>query len=146
MKYNSEVVIDLPRQRVVELFDNPDNLAKWQPGLQSFEPLGGEAGQPGAKSRLVYDMNGRRVEMTETIVRRDLPDEFSATYEAKGVMNWIESRFYEAGPEGTRWVMGNEFKFSGLMMFMGIFMRGAIRKQTLEDMNRFKAFAEGAQE
>jgi hypothetical protein len=32
------------------------------------------------------------------------------------------------------------------MMFMGIFMRGAIRKQTPEDMNRFKDFAEGAQE
>jgi hypothetical protein len=32
------------------------------------------------------------------------------------------------------------------MMLMGIFMRGAIRKQTLEDMKRFKAFAEGVQE
>jgi hypothetical protein len=32
------------------------------------------------------------------------------------------------------------------MMLMGIFMRGAIRKQTLEDMNRFKSFAEGGQE
>jgi hypothetical protein len=32
------------------------------------------------------------------------------------------------------------------MMCMGIFMRGAVRKQTLEDVNRFKEFAEGAQE
>ena len=94
MKYNSEVVIDLPRPRVVELFDNADNLSKWQPGLSSFEPLSGELGQTGAKSRLVYDMNGRRVEMTETIVSRDLPDEFSATYAAKGVMNWKENWFY----------------------------------------------------
>lgn len=49
MKYESELVIDLPRERVIELFDNPDNLPKWQEGLQSFEHISGEVGQPGAK-------------------------------------------------------------------------------------------------
>jgi hypothetical protein len=93
---------------------------------------------------LVYDTNGRRVEMTETIVNRNLPDEFSATYEGKGVMNWIENHFFEEGPKTARWVMENEFKFSGLMAVMGIFMRGAICRQTLEDMHRFKEFAESA--
>jgi hypothetical protein len=33
MNYTCEVVIDLPRDRVIELFDNPQNLTKWQPGL-----------------------------------------------------------------------------------------------------------------
>ena len=65
MKYRCEVIINLPRERVVELFDNPDNMSQWQPGLQSFEHLSGEPGQPGTKSKLVYDMNGRRVEMVE---------------------------------------------------------------------------------
>jgi hypothetical protein len=44
----------------------------------------------------------------------------------------------------TRWVMENEFRFTGWMVLMGIFMRGAFPKQTLKDMNRFKAFAEAA--
>ena len=61
MKYSSELDIELPRQRVIELFDDPENLPKWQPGLRSFELVDGEEGQPGAKSRLVYDMDGRRV-------------------------------------------------------------------------------------
>jgi len=129
---------------VIKLFDNPDNMPKWQPGLQSFEPLSGDPGQPGAKSKLVYDMNGRRVEMVETISTRNLPDEFSGTYEAKGVNNWISNHFYDEDGDKTRWTMENEFKFSGVMMLMGLFMRSAIRKQTLEDMNRFKAFAESA--
>ncbi|MFQ5507583.1 MAG: SRPBCC family protein [Planctomycetota bacterium] len=51
--YTVEVDIDLPRERVIELFDNADNLYKWQPGLQSFEHLSGEPGQPGASSRMV---------------------------------------------------------------------------------------------
>jgi len=33
MKYTSEVTINLPRDRVVELFDDPDNLPKWQKGF-----------------------------------------------------------------------------------------------------------------
>ena len=87
MKYICEVVIDLPRERVIDLFDSSENIKEWQEGLQSFEHISGELGQTGSKSKLVYDMNGRRVEMIETILKRDFPDEFSATYEAKGVMN-----------------------------------------------------------
>ena len=52
MKYQNEIEIDLPVNKVVELFDNPENLKRWMPGLQSFEHISGTPGQPGAKSRL----------------------------------------------------------------------------------------------
>lgn len=143
MKYKSEITINLPRQRVIEIFDNPDNLSKWQSGLKSFEHFEGELGQPGAKSRLLYDEGGRKIEMVETILARNLPDEFSGTYEAKGVMNWVYNYFYEIGENQTRWVLDTEFKFSGLMVLMGIFMRGAFPKQTMKQMQEFKKFAEG---
>ncbi|MAS36706.1 MAG: hypothetical protein CL610_22065 [Anaerolineaceae bacterium] len=145
MQYTTEITINLPRQRVIELFDDPDSLQKWQPGLKSFEHLSGEPGQPGAKSKLVYDMNGRKIEMIETITRRDLPDEFSGTYDAPGVHNVIVNRFYEAGPNQTRWVTENEFNFNNLLMrLMGMLMPGSFRKQTQQNMNDFKAFAESA--
>ena len=44
MEYQTESMINLPRLRVIELFDNPDNLLKWQPGLKSFKLVEGEAG------------------------------------------------------------------------------------------------------
>ena len=144
MKYTEEITIDLPRERVIELFDSPDNLKKWQDGLQSFELVSGEAGKPGAKSRLLYDMNGRKVEMIETITARDLPDVFSGTYEAKGVWSHTANYFTEAGPDQTRWVTENEFKLKGMMALMGIFMRGSFPKETLRQMNAFKEFAESA--
>lgn len=144
MKYSCEVTIDAPRARVIELFDNSDNMVKWQEGLQDYEHLSGEPGQPGAKMRLGYDMKGRKVEMVETITSRNFPDEFSGTYEAKGVMNWVTNHFYEDGPDKTRWVMDTEFQLSGFMKLMGIFMRGAFPKQTQSMMNQFKAFAENS--
>lgn len=142
MKYSCELLIDLPRDEVVALFDDPDNLVKWQPGLQSFEHLSGEPGQPGAKSRLIYDEGGRRIEMIETVVERNLPDVFSGTYEAKGVWNAVSNHFI-AEDGVTRWVMDSDFRFSGFMLLMLIFMRGAFRKQTEKTMQRFKDFAEG---
>lgn len=141
MKYQVEVTLDLPRRRVVELFDDPYNLAKWQPGLQSFELLEGEAGQAGARSRLVYDMRGREIEMIETVEKRALPHTFTGTYEADGVWNRVENHFFEEGPERTRWLADVEFKFSGLMRVAALFMRSSFRKQTAENMKRFKEFA-----
>ena len=144
MKYTSDLLIELPVSRVIELFDSFENLQKWQPGLISFEHLSGVPGAPGAKTLLAYDTKGRREEMIETIITRDLPDEFTATYEAKGVMNWVSNRFVEEGGDRTRWLMENEFRFSGIMRVASVFMRGMIAKQTLADMTRFKEFAENA--
>lgn len=88
-------------------------------------------------------MNGRKVEMIETIVSRNLPDIFTGTYDADGVHNIIENHFYVDGPTSTRWVMDTEFQFSGFMRIASKFMGGLFRKQSMEFMNNFKEFAEG---
>ena len=144
MKYKTEVTINLSRERVLELFDNSDNMLKWQEGLIDYEYLSGEPGQPGAKMKLNYDMNGRKVEMIETITTRNFPDEFSGTYEASGVYNIMANYFHEEGLDKTRWVTVSEFQFSGMMKLIGFFMRGSFPKQTLKTMNDFKHFAEKA--
>ena len=144
MKYTREVVIDLPRDHVIELFDNADNLAKWQEGLQAFEHVSGEPGEPGARSRLVYDHRGSRFELIETITERNLPDEFSAIYETDGVWNLMTNRFEDEGPDRTRWIAESEFRPQGLKMkLMAIILRPLFTSRTLKTLRDFKAFAEG---
>jgi len=142
MKYTITTTIDLPRNKVIELFDNPDNLPKWQPELQSFDHISGEPGKPGAKSKLKYKMGKREVEMIETITVRNLPEEFSGTYEAKGVLNIQKNYFKEVGENQTEWISETEFKLSGFMKVMGWFMPGAFKKQSQKYLDQFKAFAE----
>lgn len=144
MKYTVDVAIDLPRARVIELFDDPDNMPMWQPDLVSFEHESGEPGQPGAKSKLRYKMGKREIEMIETITSRNFPDEFSGTYEAQGVWNSVANRFSEEGPEKTRWTMESEFKCSGFMRIIAFLFPGSFKKQSLKMMNQFKDFAESA--
>ena len=143
MKYRLEIDIDLPRSRVIELFDNPDNLKHWQPELVSFSHRSGTAGQVGAQSILRYNMGGRECDMIETITVRKLPDEFSGTYEMKGIWNKIENRFVELGPNQTRWIVDNEFRCTGLLKLMAWLMPGMFRKQSLKFMQQFKSFAQG---
>jgi carbon monoxide dehydrogenase subunit G len=143
MKYTNEVLINLPVHKVVELFDNPDNLKKWQPGLISFEHLSGTAGEPGAKSKLKYKMGSREMEMIETITVRNLPVEFSGTYEMKGTLNKISNSFIPVSDNQTRYVTENEFQFSGFMKVFGFLFPGMFRKQTQKFLEDFKKFAEG---
>ncbi len=142
MKYTCSVDIDQPLQKVIDLFDNPDNMKHWQPGLLSFEHLSGDPGEPGAKSRLHYKMGKRDIEMTETIIERDLPRMFSSTYEANGVLNIQKNTFVPVDEQTTRYVSENEFRFSGFMKIMGWLMPGAFKKQSQKYMDQFKEFAE----
>lgn len=144
MKYTVEVEIDLPVGRVVELFDDPDNMKHWMEGLQSFETIEGEPGQPGAKSRLKFKTGKRELEMIETILVRDLPGEFTGTYEAKGVYNLATNRFISVSDEKTKYIAEQEFRFKGFMKLIGFLMPGAFKKQTKKYMIDFKNFAEKA--
>jgi hypothetical protein len=144
MHYTCETTINLPINRVIELFDNPDNLSKWQPGLQSFEHLTGEPGEPGATSKLLYKMGKRTIEMIETVETRNLPHEFTGRYETPGVFNRNQNRFEAFDEHTTRWVSNMEFRFQSLTMkLMGWLSPGAFKKQTQKFMDLFKAFAEG---
>ena len=145
MKYTSEITIDLPRDRVIELFDDPQNLKHWQPGFQSFEPLSGSPGHPGAKSRLVYRMNNREVVLIETVTRRNLPENFDGTYDSEHATTSVHNRFTKKGRQ-TLWTIETEFKFQGLIKIVAWMFRGALRKQTEQFMRLFKEFAESRTE
>ncbi len=142
MEYTITVDIDCPREEVVRLLDDTDNMPKWQPGLLRWEHLRGEPGQAGAQMKLYYEMGNRKLEMIETILKRDLPETLNAAYEASGVTNIQHNRFEPIDDQRTRWISVNEFKFKGLMRVMGLFMRSAFPKQTRRIMESFKAFAE----
>jgi len=128
-------------------------MSKWLRGLVLHEPLSGTHGQVGTESRVVMKMGQQEMECTETITRREPADlheipgdgvvHFEREIVAKGMWNAARERFTEAGPETTLWTSENEYRFSGLLMrLVGLLMPGTFRKQSLQHMQDFKAFAE----
>jgi len=142
MKYHNELLIALPRDQVVDLFKDPENLHYWQPELISFEPGFDAHDHNGSQAKLVYKMGFQEVEMLETILDNHLPDYFSVRYEAKGVHNIQDNHFEALNDHQTRWSADSDFRFSGLMSVFAYFMPQAFQKQSLQYMLQFKQFAE----
>ena len=94
------------------------------------------------KSKMIYKMGKREIEMIETITESNLPKAVNGTYEAKGVMNWVNNTFVEVATNKTKWITENEFQFSGFMKLIGFFMKNSFPKQSYKYMEQFKAFAE----
>ena len=102
-RYTLSVDIDAPRDLVVELFDDPDNLPKWQPGLVSWTLVEGERGQPGARAQVVFQSGPRRMEITATVTENALPERMSGQYEWGGNCNTLVNRFAQLEGDRTRW-------------------------------------------
>jgi hypothetical protein len=142
MKYAVSIEINAPIAEVIKRFDNPDLMKEWMQGLVSFEHVSGEPGQPGAVSKLVFQMGKRRIEMVETIKVRNLPEEFSGIYEAKGVYNEVGNFFTAKDEQTTFYETTQLFEFKGGMKIIGWLFPGAFKKQSLQYLKDFKAFVE----
>ncbi|MCU0435288.1 MAG: SRPBCC family protein [Bacteroidia bacterium] len=142
MKYTISTTIHKPINQVIALFDDPANLKHSFPTLQSTELIGGVAGQPGAKTRMNFKNGNRTLTLTETVLVRNYPHEFTCAYEAPNVYNTVKNSFSKAGENATLYTSEQEFKLKGFVKVLGWIMPGAFKKEGIKHMNLFKEFAE----
>ena len=116
MKFTCSVDINFPIKYVVELFDNDENLVEWQDGFIRKVSISGIPGKPKAKARLFYSQKNKQLELIETIITNELPNEMIARYEHKHMINLKTDRFMSIGETKTRWESEIEYiQFMGLM-------------------------------
>lgn len=143
MRYAIDIIIEKPLEEVIRKLDNVDNIKHWQRGLVATEHISGTPGEVGAKMRLKYKMGKRKLELIETITKRDFPKEFHGTYTTKGMHNIQENYFEETEDGNTKWTSKSEFKPENFVMkVMTFLMPGAFKKQSLKYMEDFKNFVE----
>ena len=145
MKFTQQIEINAPIEKVVKLFDSPDNLGKWMKGLKKFVHISGTPGKPGAKSRLVFDNGKHQFELIETITKNNLPHEMSGNYEHKYTVNTMSNRFKSVGNKTRYETEVHYTKLNGFMIkLMALLMPGMFKKQVLIAMNNFKTFVESS--
>ncbi len=153
VKYTNSLEIALPREAVAQMLADPAHLPKWLRGLVSHEPLSGEHGKLGTKSRVVMQSGKGTFECVETITRREPADlhaipagvvvHFDREITGAGMWSLVRDRLTETDPEITLWESESEYRFSGLLMrLIGLLMPGAFANQSQQHMLDFKAFAE----
>ena len=142
MKIKTQVIIEADRETVWRVFDNPDNMTKWQPTLRSFTTIEGVQGQPGAVAELKYEENGREITLVERITERRDGYFMAGSYESDWGIAIIVNHFEDMPDGSTRWVGHWNYTFKGLFRFLAPFMRGSMRRRIDDDLQRFKLLVE----
>ncbi len=144
MKFTCTTEINAPIDKVIALFDDPNNLKEWQDGFISFEHLSGTPGDVGAKSLLKYKHGKREMELIETITAKNLPDEFSGIYEHEHMDNVVKCSFIELPDQKTRLEYHVDYiKYKAFIPKLITFLMPHMpKKYTQKWLDQFKAFAE----
>ena len=144
MKYTCTIKINLPIDKVVQLWEDENNFKAWQDGFKSIEHLSGTPHTKGAQSRIILEDN-QKIELLETIISNNLPEEKIALYEHIHMTNTQTTRFRKIDSNTTQYISEVEYtKFNGIMIkLMAKLFPSKFKAQSQKWMNQFKAFAEG---
>ncbi len=144
MTYTCTVDINLPIDKVAVLWANEENFKHWQDGFQSIVLLEGIKDNVGAKSKITLLQGGRKMELIETILSDNLPEEKCGRYEHIHMTNTQTTRFERLAENKTRYTSEVEYtKFNGFMpKLLAKLFPGMFKKQSQKWMDQFKVFAE----
>ncbi|MBT8274335.1 MAG: SRPBCC family protein [Bacteroidia bacterium] len=140
MKFSCSVNIKQSKEKVAQYFADPTLLHHFQDGFKSKTLISGVEGEKGAKSTMVYE----KLELLETILENNLPDEFHALYEHKHMTNTMRVNFETLADGSTEYTSEIDYtKFNGFMIkLIAKLFPGMFRKQVLKWMLQFKDYCE----
>lgn len=143
LSYFKEVTVNIPRERAFELMEDSSRFGEWQDGFVSFEHKTGDWGEPGSTYELHYKMQGREIQMKETLIERRAPEVVRLTFEAgDAVWNSVDYTLTDNGDGTTHMRLDTVFKCKGITAVMAFFMPFMFKNQTQKSLDDFKAWAE----
>ena len=143
-QHRVSIEIDLPIEKVVELYTRRDATVHWQNHLQKIESVSGEPWQPGSIANYVFEYPHGPMVLQETIHTNDLPQKISAVYAWDKGANSLVNTFSAIDENRTRWEQVAEYKnIKGFMFkFMSMFLPFVIKSKHMMFLNNFKRYAE----
>ncbi len=134
--------INKPIEKVWELFMNSDNLKNWLTGFVSVETLSGNPGETGSVSKLKFMERGKLVELKETVIAATPNQQYSFEMEHSAFHGKTDVRLVSFGNR-TEFIQTVEFFPKGFMMkLMMPIVKGAMKKQMVNELNNLKNFIE----
>ena len=144
MKFTCTVHIDLPLEKVITLWLNQENNKHWQDGFLSRDLIEGDYEQLGSKYKIILEQAGKRMELIETLLVNNLPDERKSLVEHKHMDNFQIIRFKEVSPNKTQYI--SEIEYISIKHWIPRLMAKLFPKvfknQVQKWSNQFKEFAE----
>jgi len=142
MKSIVELDIHAPRDKVVGLFNDPNNNQKWMDDLARIEPIKGPLGEPGSVFRFVPKANSS-LDFVATMISRNA-ERTRLLLDNPKLAVAITDDFREISEGQTHLVSEEIFEFKTLVgKITGLFAMSAMRHAHRRHMEAFKHFVEG---
>lgn len=140
MKFNCTVDINADIDTITASFFNTEEMIVYQDGFQSKTLLSGVDGKEGAKSKIKY----KRLELIETIITNNLPQEFLALYEHKHTTNTMKVNFEPLSQNKTRYTTEIEYtQLNGIVInVIAKLFPSLFKKQVEKWLKQFKIHVE----
>tara|TARA_R110002073_G_scaffold145532_2_gene297667 strand:+ start:39461 stop:39901 length:441 start_codon:yes stop_codon:yes gene_type:complete len=144
MKFTCTVTINKPQQIVADFFADPTYLKEYQEGFQRKELISGNSGEVDTVSKLYYQNGKRKMELIETVLKNDLPNEFLAEYFHSHTENTMRSTFTSINDNETRYDAEIDYtNFKGFIVkVMAFLFPSFFKKQVQKWLINFKKFVE----
>ncbi|WP_420582126.1 SRPBCC family protein [Reichenbachiella sp.] len=144
MKIETTLIIDKPLDIVAKYFADPTYLKEYQEGFVSKELVSGTAGENGAVSNMLYEHNGQKMELIETITANNLPDTFEAHYHHEHMDNTMKCTFTPLDDGRTEYRSFIEYTRINWVMprLMAILVPSLYKKPVKRWLENFKRFVE----
>ena len=144
MDFSCTVTINAPRDKVVDIFQDPTKMRHWQDGFISKTLISGNEMQEGAESRMLYEFGKKDMTIFETILSNNLPDSFEGRYEHSNTSNTMKSEFKELDPNTTLYTAHIHYtRFTGFMVrLIAKLAPSMFKKQVQKWLDQFKDYVE----
>ncbi len=142
MKYTSEIIIDLPIEKVVSVFNNQDYMFEWMEGLKKVTPLTRIQGEIGSRMEMYFEIGKRKMHIIETILDKKLPQHMICKYNSFGMESTVSIHFEAIETVKTKYSTISNYKFKGLFKLMSIFSSKVFKNQSYKYLADFKEFVE----
>ena len=142
VKYTVEVDVNKPINEVFALFENPNTLKDWMPGIKSITTINEVAGKVGSKYKMVVENNGQEMTMTEKIINYTPNLKITFEFDSNQMLKTDDFNFITYG-NSTKIVQNCTVEAKGYLMgCMFPYFKGTLKDLSLGYMNDFKKLAE----
>ena len=140
--FTTSVTVDRPVDEVFDKFMSVDNMGKWLTGFKSIERIGGEPGTVGSKHRMVFEEQGREIEMIERVTTIRKNEAYSFDMEMNMMKGRVAVTFL---PRGGKTEIRSQNELEGKKLFWRVmlpFMKSEMAKRQTTDYVKLKDFIE----
>lgn len=141
--YENSITVNKPVDVAWEIFTDEQKMDQWLVGMQSIETLEGEPLEEGSRYRLIFNMEGEEIAITEEVIRVSENELFAFTLDSDPLTSEVEIRFTALDSTTTKIEALTITEGKGIFWKPIITLSGSVmQQQSQQSYDKLKALVE----